>query len=174
MLYFHDSRHVSAIQQLAAIMHQINIIVREGTRQDTDDIARFQQEMALETEGKVLDTAILKTGIKTVFRSSDKGFYLVAEVKGRVVGSLLVTYEWSDWRNATFWWIQSVFVDVNWMRMGVYRSMHDYVFRLADSSKDICGIRLYVESANSIAQQAYRDLGMTRSHYDLYEIDFVL
>jgi len=155
-------------------MNQINIIVKEGTPKDTDDIARFQQEMALETEGKILDTAVLKRGIKTIFDSNDKGFYLVAEVDGHVVGSLLVTYEWSDWRNATFWWIQSVFVDANWRRVGVYRSMHDYVFRLADSSKDICGIRLYVERANSIAQQTYRNLGMTPAHYDLYEIDFVL
>ena len=73
-----------------------------------------------------------------------------------------------------FWWIQSVFVDANWRRKGVYRSMHDYVLNVAESRKDICGIRLYVERTNTIAQQTYEDLGMTHSHYDLYEIDFVL
>lgn len=155
-------------------MSNINIIVREATRQDTDDIVRFQQGMALETEGKVLDEVILKNGITAIFDSSEKGFYLVAEVDDHLVGSLLITYEWSDWRNATFWWIQSVFVDANWRRKGVYRLMHDYVLNVAESREDICGIRLYVERTNTIAQQTYEDLGMTHSHYDLYEIDFVL
>lgn len=157
-----------------ALKSDINIIIREGTRQDTDDILRFQQAMASETEGKVLDEALLRKGITTIFDSSEKGFYLVAEVDGRLVGNLLTTYEWSDWRNATFWWIQSVFVDANWRRKGVYRSMYDYLFRVADCRVDICGIRLYVERANKIAQQTYKDLGMAKSHYDLYEIDFVL
>ena len=83
-------------------MSDIDIVVREGTRQDTDDIVRFQQRMALETEGKVLDEVILKNGITAIFDSSEKGFYLVAEVDDHLVGSLLITYEWSDWRNATF------------------------------------------------------------------------
>ena len=99
---------------------------------------------------------------------------VLAEVGGHLVGSLLITYEWSDWRNATFWWIQSVFVEASWRRKGVYRSMHDYVSNIADSREDICGIRLYVERSNTIAQQTYNDLGMAHSHYDLYEIDFVL
>jgi GNAT superfamily N-acetyltransferase len=162
------------LQRGTALESDINIIVREGTRQDTDDILRFQQEMAAETEGKVLDEARLRCGITAIFDSSEKGFYLVAEVRGCLVGSLLITYEWSDWRNATFWWIQSVFVDANWRRMGVYRSMHGYLFRVAGCRVDICGIRLYVERANKIAKQTYKDLGMAKSHYDLYEIDFVL
>jgi GNAT superfamily N-acetyltransferase len=153
-------------------MSDINIVVREGARRDTNDIVRFQQAMAFETEGKVLDDAPLKSGVTGIFGSSEKGFYLVAEVDGHLVGSLLITYEWSDWRNATFWWIQSVFVDTNWRRKGVYRSMHNYIFRIADSREDICGIRLYVERTNTIAQKTYNDLGMAHSHYDLYEIDF--
>ena len=130
--------------------------------------------MALETEGKVLDQVLLRDGITAIFDSTQKGFYIVAEVGSVVVGSLLITYEWSDWRNATFWWIQSVFVDANWRRKGVYRSMHDYVVNVAKSRKDICGIRLYVERTNTIAQETYKDLGMTHSHYDLYETDIVL
>ena len=130
--------------------------------------------MALETEGKVLDQVLLRDGITAIFDSSQKGFYIVAEVGSVVVGSLLITYEWSDWRNATFWWIQSVFVDANWRRKGVYRSMYDYVVNVAKSRKDICGIRLYVERTNTIAQETYKDLGMTHSHYDLYETDIVL
>ena len=150
-------------------MNGINTIVREATRHDTDDIVRFQQEMALETEGKVLDEVTLKNGIIAIFNSSEKGFYLVAEVDDHLVGSLLITYEWSDWRNATFWWIQSVFIDANWRRKGVYRSMHHYVLSSTESREDICGVRLYVERTNKIAQQTYRDLGMTHSQYDLYE-----
>lgn len=153
-------------------MSDLNIVVRAGTRQDANDIARFQQAMAFETEGKLLDEALLKSGVTGIFDSREKGFYLVAEVDDHLVGSLLITYEWSDWRNATFWWIQSVFVDANWRRKGVYRSMHDYVCTMADSRGDICGIRLYVERSNARAQQTYKDLGMTHSHYDLYEIEF--
>ena len=155
-------------------MNDIKITIREATREDTESIVRFQEGMALETEGKVLDESLLRDGITAIFDSTQKGFYIVAEVGSVVVGSLLITYEWSDWRNATFWWIQSVFVDANWRRKGVYRSMYDYVVNVAKSRKDICGIRLYVERTNTIAQETYKDLGMTHSHYDLYETDIVL
>ena len=155
-------------------MNDTKITIREATREDTESIVRFQEGMALETEGKVLGEALLRDGITAIFDSTQKGFYIVAEVGSVVVGSLLITYEWSDWRNATFWWIQSVFVDANWRRKGVYRTMHDYVVNVAKSRKDICGIRLYVERTNTIAQQTYKDLGMTHSHYDLYETDIVL
>ena len=150
------------------------IRIREARPEDIDSITAFQQAMAQETEGKSLDTGLLREGITAVFRSPDKGFYLVAESEGQVVGGLLITYEWSDWRNATFWWIQSVYVDAQWRRKGVYRAMHDYVHGIAMSRDDICGIRLYVERTNLIAQQTYDSLGMSRSHYDLFEIDFVL
>ena len=83
--------------------------------------------MALETEGIVLEEIVLRKGITQVFHSLDKGFYLVAEENHRLVGSLLITYEWSDWRNATFWWIQSVFVDPKWRRKGVYRALHQHL-----------------------------------------------
>ena len=155
-------------------MNDIKITIREATLEDTESIIRLQEGMALETEGKVLDESLLRDGITAIFDSTQKGFYIVAEVGSVVVGSLLITYEWSDWRNATFWWIQSVFVDANWRRKGVYRSMYDYVVNVAKSRKDICGIRLYVERTNTIAQETYKDLGMTHSHYDLYETDIVL
>ena len=155
-------------------MNDIKITIREATREDTESIVRFQEGMALETEGKVLDESLLRDGITAIFDSTQKGFYIVAEVGSVVVGSLLITYEWSDCRNATFWWIKSVFIDANWRRKGVYRSMYDYVVNVAKSRKDICGIRLYVERTNTIAQETYKDLGMTHSHYDLYETDIVL
>ena len=129
--------------------------------------------MALETEGIVLDESVLRKGITQVFHSIEKGFYLVAQEENHhLVGSLLITYEWSDWRNATFWWIQSVFIDPKWRRMGVYRSLHQRILDMIDSRDDICGIKLYVERSNGIAQHTYTELGMTHSHYDLYETYF--
>ncbi len=150
------------------------ILARRAERGDASHIVRFQQSMALETEGKILDESLIRAGVEAVFADGDKGFYLVAEIDGVVVGSLLITYEWSDWRSATFWWIQSVFVEADYRRRGVYTVMHDYVLRQARQRDDICGIRLYVERSNHIAQQTYKRLGVDHSHYDLYEIDFVL
>ena len=89
-----------------------------------------------------------------------------------VVGSLLITYEWSDWRNATFLWIQSVFVDADYRRQGVYTAMHNHVLSLTEADDGLCGVRLYVERTNTGAQQTYKNLGMDHSHYDMYEIDF--
>lgn len=164
-----------------------DISARRAKPADTERIAAFQQAMAHETEGKTLDPETLRQGIAAVFQDARKGFYIVAvasanvggaddvdaqdAVAQQVVGSLLITYEWSDWRNATFWWIQSVYVHPAWRRMGVYRRMYAYILDAVNARKDICGIRLYVERANAVAQQTYADLGMRKSHYDLYEID---
>ncbi len=153
-------------------MTSIEIHVREATPDDVGRITAFQQAMAQETEGKSLDPGVLEAGITSVFDSPHKGFYIVAEVADRVVGGLLVTYEWSDWRNATFLWIQSVYVDSQWRRKVVYRVLHDHVYGIANSRDDVCGIRLYVERTNHVAQQTYDRLGMSRSHYDMFEIDF--
>ena len=155
-------------------MTRPSVIVREATPDDAPLIVRFQQDMALETEGKSLDMSLVQAGVDAVMKTTDKGFYIVAEVDVDVVGSLLITYEWSDWRNATFWWIQSVFVDAHHRRMGVYTAMHQYVLGHAEEQDDICGVRLYVERTNVTAQKTYKSLGMDQSHYDLYEIDFVL
>lgn len=150
------------------------ILVRRAEPNDALLITGFQVDMALETEGKALDESLVSSGAQAIFANPEKGFYLVAEMDGNVVGSLLITYEWSDWRNATFWWIQSVFVDANYRRRGVYTAMHNYVLREAERNDEICGVRLYVERNNHIAQQTYKSLGMAHSHYDLYEIDFAL
>ena len=147
--------------------------IREACSDDASRIVQFQQAMALETEGKTLDESLVTPGVDAVFASSDKGFYIVAEIDNVVVGSLLITYEWSDWRNATFLWIQSVFVDANHRRQGVYTAMHNHVLTLAESDDSLCGVRLYVERTNLGAQQTYKSLGMDHSHYDMYEIDFL-
>ena len=155
-------------------MPQAGVTVREATPRDRAHIVGFQLQMAMETEGKSLGRELLEQGVATVIQSTDTGFYLVAESNDQIVGSLLVTYEWSDWRNATFWWIQSVFVDATFRRRGVYRAMHTHIHDMARSRDDICGIRLYVERSNRVAQRTYDSLGMSKSHYDMYEIDFVL
>ena len=152
-----------------------NISTREATRADIKHIAEFQQAMALETESRTLDAATLKQGISAVFDAPQKGCYIVADVNAdgegaaQVVGSLLITYEWSDWNNATYYWIQSVYVDSAWRRKGVYRALYEHVLSVATKRGDSCGIRLYVERTNTIAQQAYTSLGMHKSPYDLYE-----
>ena len=155
-------------------MASTEITVRAATPQDIEALVVFQQAMARETEGRSLDPEVLRRGVKAVFRSPDKGHYLVAEAGGRLIGGLLITYEWSDWRNATFWWIQSVYVDARWRRKGAYRAMHSYVCESARSRDDVCGIRLYVDRVNHVAQRTYAALGMAKARYDMYETDFVL
>ena len=152
---------------------EAEIRVREAVAGDTGTLVGFNAAMAQETEGKSLDPKTLERGTRAVFDSPEKGFYVVAEVGDRVVGSLLITYEWSDWRNGTVWWIQSVYVRAESRRRGVYRALHSWVHDRARSCPDVRGIRLYVDRNNLTAQQTYASLGMTASHYDLYEIDFV-
>ncbi len=147
--------------------------VREARPTDVEALVSFNAAMAKETEGKSLDIERLTRGVRAVFESPEKGFYIVAEAGGCAVGALLVTYEWSDWRNATFWWIQSVYVMPEWRRRGVYRAMHTWVYDAARSRPDVCGVRLYVDRANRVAQRTYASLGMVKSHYDLFETDFV-
>lgn len=149
-----------------------SIRVRDATRADIDRIAQFQQAMALETEGRALDPSVSTQGIVAIFDDPRKGFYIVAvSDTDEVVGSLLITYEWSDWSNANHWWIQSVYVDAAWRRRGVYRTMYEHILALTRDRSDICSIRLYVERTNTVAQQTYKSLGMSHSHYDMYEID---
>ena len=156
----------------------MNIRVRDATRADIERIAEFQRAMALETEGRTLDPATSAQGITAIFDDPRKGFYIVAiadnddDNAAPVVGSLLITYEWSDWNNATHWWIQSVYVDAAWRRRGVYRALYEHVLGTVEGRSDVCSIRLYVERTNTVAQQTYKALGMSHSHYDMYEIDF--
>ena len=160
-----------------ATFHSRDLGVRRATLQDIDAIVEFNSAMALESEGKTLDERRLRDGVAPLFNGddgADRGYYLVAEAEGRVVGQLMITYEWSDWRNAYFWWIQSVYVASDWRRRGVYTRLHEYVVDEARLRGDVCGVRLYVDRGNLVAQEVYSSLGMDRSHYDMFEIDFVL
>jgi len=152
-----------------------DIKVRPAIEEDIDVIVENNRAMAEETEGKTLDVKRLREGVREVFRSGgEKGFYLVAETAGCVAGQLLITREWSDWRNGTFWWIQSVYVRPQWRGKGVFRAMYEYVHRIVESRDDLCGIRLYVARSNLTAQKVYRALGMSETGYYVYETDLVL
>jgi ribosomal protein S18 acetylase RimI-like enzyme len=145
---------------------------------DLDRLIEFSMAMAMETEGRALEHSRLRQGILGILTEPTRGFFRVAESAGRdgarVVGQMMVTYEWSDWRNATFWWIQSVYVTPECRRQGVYRAMHDAIRCEAHATPGVCGIRLYVEGTNQTAQKAYRQAGMRMSSYQVYEEDFVL
>lgn len=144
------------------------VTVRKAAATDAQTIARFNQAMARETEDKSLDDATVQAGVRAVFEDSRRGFYLVAETEDCIAGCLLITYEWSDWRNGDFWWIQSVFVHPDFRREGVYRALHGRARELA-ADAGVVGIRLYVERDNDRAQQAYRTLGMKECAYLMFE-----
>ena len=129
--------------------------------------------MAEETEGRHLDLMRLGRGVARALTDRSRGRYLVAERDGEVVGALFVTLEWSDWRNGWFWWIQSVYTSPAERRTGVYRALHEQVLAEARAAGDVCGVRLYVERENESAQTTYARLGMRRTGYLLYEIDFL-
>ena len=145
------------------------ISVRQATRNDIDIIVHFNSEMAYETENIILSQQKLTNGVTAVFEDSTKGFYIVAECDGTVVGQAMITYEWSDWRNAVVWWIQSVYILPDYRKIGMFRSIFEQIKLLAKES-NACGLRLYVDRSNIIAKKAYNNLGMEESHYDLYEM----
>jgi GNAT superfamily N-acetyltransferase len=150
------------------------VSIRRANLADVEAIAEHNAAMARETEGLELDRERLQQGGEAVLRDPGKGFYTVAEVDGRVVGQMMVTFEWSDWRNGTFWWLQSVYVQPAYRRQGVYQRLYKHVLAEAKARDDICGVRLYVSKENQIAQQVYERLGLKPAHYAMYEVDFVL
>ena len=148
--------------------------IRQARTTDAAVIADYNLRMARETERRRLNPARVRRGVAALLKDRAKGIYFVAEENGAVVGQLLITYEWSDWRNGTFWWIQSVYVAPEFRQRGVFRALYAHVHRLAKARRDICGLRLYVDADNTRAQKTYAHLGMARSHYEIYELDFVL
>lgn len=143
--------------------------VRTGCIDDAPHIAAFNVAMALETEGRVIEHARLEAGVRGMFERPQHGFYLVAEAAGACIGCLMITYEWSDWRNGFFWWVQSVYTVPQWRRRGVYRSLYEEARARARASGECCGLRLYVEKENVGAQRGYEALGMRRTDYLIYE-----
>ncbi|MDH3296732.1 MAG: GNAT family N-acetyltransferase [Gemmatimonadota bacterium] len=142
--------------------------IRQAEQADRDRIVLFNQALALETEGRTLDRATLTQGVTRMLSDASTGRYFVAEDGGEIVGQLAVTVEWSDWRNAEIWWIQSVYVARSHRRRGTYRRLHEHVCDLARGSR-VAGLRLYVERDNEAAQSTYESLGMQRSPYVMYD-----
>jgi GNAT superfamily N-acetyltransferase len=148
--------------------------IRAARAADAPVIARFNREMALETERRKLSPPRVLRGVKALLADPAKGAYFVAESAGAVIGQLLITYEWSDWRNGNFWWIQSVYVAPEQRGRGVFKALHAHIERLARKRRDVCGVRLYVDAHNTKAKEVYARLGLKPTHYELWETDFVL
>ena len=148
------------------------VTIRQPRAADIPLVAEFNIRLARETEHLKLDAAVVNAGVAAVLADPSKGAYWVADADGEVVGQLMITFEWSDWRNGVFWWIQSVYVRSDWRSRGVFKALYQHVEQLARSQSGVCGLRLYVERDNERAQQTYQKLGMREAPYDIYEVDF--
>jgi ribosomal protein S18 acetylase RimI-like enzyme len=150
-----------------------NIRIRRATKKDAAVLAGFNRAMAFETEGRKLSPAVLSKGVRSLLQNHNDGFYLVAEIGRKIVGSLMITYEWSDWRNGAFWWLQSVYVLPAFRRKGVYLALHETVKSMAKNGRPkVCGIRLYVDGRNASAQATYKKMGMKVTGYLIFEEEF--
>jgi GNAT superfamily N-acetyltransferase len=149
------------------------ISVRAATRADVPFLVESNAAMALETEHKALDREVLTSGTQAIFAEPRRGFYRIAERDGIAVGCLMVTCEWSDWRNGDWWWIQSVYVMPQARRSGVFSALYADLETRARAAYGVVGLRLYVENENLGAQATYAALGMSDSGYRLLETEFV-
>ncbi len=143
--------------------------IRKGQLSDLHALVQFNQAMAEETEGLQLDNEVLTVGVKTLLENPQRGFYLVAEIAGEIVGSLMVTFEWSDWRAKDYYWIQSVYICPQNRRQGIYSKLYQSVKNIAADNGGAASFRLYVEQENNKAQHTYQALGMEQSYYLMYE-----
>ena len=146
----------------------IDCIITRGEACDIDSIVQFQADMAMESEGCILDREKVAKGVAAVMLDESKGMYWVAKFDGKTIGSLMITREWSDWNNEWYWWIQSVYVAPEYRRQGVYKAMYMKVKDAAKGS-NVSQIRLYADRSNLSAQKVYKSLGMHESHYLMFE-----
>jgi GNAT superfamily N-acetyltransferase len=151
-----------------------NIEIRVATTADAEFLVRGNAEMALETEHLSLDFDRLRDGVHAVFENPARGVYYLATIGARRTGMMMITYEWSDWRNGVFWWIQSVFVEPEFRSQGVFKALYRHAEHLASTTSGVAGLRLYVENNNSRAQNTSQSVGMKRTAYQLFETDFIL
>lgn len=147
--------------------NQIRIIAAQPHHRP--DIIEFQLLMAMETESLQLNRSILDKGVQAVFNDPSKGQYFVAVVNEKVVGSFLITYEWSDWRNGNVWWLQSVYVRREFRESGIFNAMYQHLKDIVANQPEVMGIRLYVDKTNTNAQKVYQKKGLSHHHYDMYE-----
>ena len=164
-----------------------SIAIRAAGFEDVERLAAWAEAMAMETEHKRLDRGTVRQGVRAVLEQPERGCYFIAEgaasnadalqadsgsAAREPIGTLMLTHEWSDWRNGNWWWIQSVYVDPAHRRSGVYRALYDHVHALAQATPDVCGLRLYVERENANAQRTYESLGMRDAGYAMFEAEF--
>jgi len=154
---------------LTELEHRGDFSIRAASPDDLQDLLDFNLAMARETEHKQLDPDTLKQGLQRLLSAPELGFYLVAECDRQVVACLMITSEWSDWRNGLFWWIQSVYVRQAYRRRGAFSALFESIRQRALRRSDVCGLRLYVERDNQGAQLCYRNAGMTETAYRLFE-----
>lgn len=153
---------------------KLSVQIRRASPKDTPTIVEFNRLLARETENRDLNVQVLDKGVRALFADPTKGMYFLAEENGDVVGQTMITFEWSDWRNGMFWWIQSVYVEKAQRGKGVFRALFEYIRKEAEMEPTVCGLRLYVDHHNERAIKTYDKLGMRRSEYQLMEVDFVL
>lgn len=146
--------------------------IRPATPADAPILAEFNCRLARETENRELDRPTIEAGVRALLADAAKGRYFVAEADGEVIGQVMHTYEWSDWRNGNFWWLQSVYVRSDWRGRGVFRALFEHLSRLAGQEAGVCGLRLYVEHANAEAKEVYRRLGLSPAGYEILEVDY--
>lgn len=157
-----------------ALTSPMHIQIRKATALDTRFIVDSNVRLAQETENLQLDFDRVNSGVRALLDDPAKGTYYIAEVDGTTAGQLLIAYEWSDWRNGMFWWIQSVYVVRERRGAGVFRALYNHIESLARERQDICGLRLYMDAHNASARKAYEKLGMRQTNYEIFELDFVL
>ena len=145
------------------------IIIRKARFEESGFIIEANINMAKETENINLPYEKIAPGVRGLFSNSEYGFYIVAEIEGEIAASMMITYEWTDWRNGIFWWIQSVYVKPEFRRKGIYKKMYEWVKEQVEDLDDVYGFRLYVEKENTTAQKTYENLGMKETVYKMYE-----
>ncbi len=147
----------------------MSFIVRPASAIDAAAIVEFNRRLALETENLALDPAVLQAGVAKVLADPLRGRYFVADDGGEVIGQIMITYEWSDWRDGWIWWIQSVYVRDDRRKNGVFRSILEFIERLAEIDGNVAAMRLYVEKANHAAQRTYQRMGFDEIHFRLLQ-----
>lgn len=145
-----------------------SITIRRATSSDAETIIAFNTAMAWETEKLILQADLITPGVRGILNDEQKGFYFVAEIDGQIAGQMMITFEWSDWRNGVIWWIQSVYVPQEFRRRGVFKALYQHV-RQVSLTQNAVALRLYVERENTNAQKTYESMGMHLSHYLLME-----
>lgn len=147
---------------------QMNLTIRHALEKDLDVVSKNVMAMAHDALDIELSSDVVTKAVHSLFEHPELGFYLVGEMGGLVVGSLLVTFEWSDWRNGVYWWIQSVYVRPDYRKKGIYRQLHRFIEQKAAADPGVVGLNLYVYKENIIARSAYESLGMVQSNSLIY------